>query len=104
VARPSTDSASSQAVRLYGAYPNPFLGTTTVSFAAAPGANVSLRVYDIRGRLVSTLLNGVSTREGAQTVNWDGRDREGRDAASGLYFLRLESGAFAETHRVVHLK
>jgi flagellar hook assembly protein FlgD len=89
---------------LYGTRPNPFRGMTTVSFAAAVGKAVTLRIYDIRGRLVATLLDRESVKSGAQTVDWDGKDMEGRSAAPGLYFLRLESGGFAETHRVVHLR
>jgi hypothetical protein len=61
-------------------------------------------VYDVRGRLVSTLLDAEQMEPGEQTVTWNGKDGAGADAAPGLYFLRLESGPFAQTHRLVHLR
>jgi hypothetical protein len=89
---------------LLGARPNPFRASTTIRFALATGGRVSLKVFDIRGRLVSTLLDGESIGTGEQAVDWNGKDAQGRDAAPGLYFARLESGALAKTHRLIHLK
>jgi len=83
--------------------PNPFAGSVAVSFAAAPGRRASLDVYDIRGRLVATLFDA-DAPSAEVTLEWNGKDLAGRDAAPGLYFLRLRSGDLADTRRVVRLK
>lgn len=84
--------------------PNPFNPCTTISFAAPAGAPVSLRVYDLAGRRVTTLLDGVTLPEGLQTATWDGRDDAGRPAVAGAYLLRLESGGRVEVRKALLLK
>lgn len=104
VAKPTESSPS---LLLLEACPNPFRGSTAIRFAVATEQAVSLRMYDIRGRLVADLLGGLGAEAmepGEQTLKWNGKDRNGADVAPGLYFLRLESGATAETRRLVHLK
>ena len=101
VAKPA---AASPGLMLYEARPNPFRGVTTIRFAVATSRAVSLKVYDVRGRLVSTLLDAELAEPGEQTLQWNGKDGAGTDAAPGLYFLRLESGPFAQTQRLVHLR
>jgi len=78
--------------RLYASYPNPFNPTTLIRCEFARQERVSLRVYDISGRLVTTLLDEVSG-PGALELVWDGCDAGGRQAAAGLYFSRLETAA-----------
>ncbi|MBE0564426.1 MAG: hypothetical protein IH621_00585, partial [Krumholzibacteria bacterium] len=72
-----------------GAVPNPFNPATELRFELPTEARVSLRVYDVAGRLVRTLTAG-RLPAGPHAVRWDGRDDRGRGAASGTYVARLE--------------
>ena len=91
-------------------YPNPFNPTTTIQFSIPPGVETlhvgdpaaggatSLRVYDMLGREVATLVNEVK-QPGTYTVKWDGSH-----VASGVYVCRLSSGNFSQSRRLLLLK
>ncbi len=83
--------------------PNPFNPRTRVSFELENDADVSLRVYSLDGRLVDTIHRGW-IKAGEQSFTWDGRDRLGREVASGSYFLRLNGPGIRATGRAVLLK
>jgi len=87
--------------RLLGAVPNPFNPQTTISFDLPHQANVSLRIYDLTGRLVRTLLSNKVAGSGRNNVVWQGRDEAGRQVSSGVYFCRLEAGRYSESMRMV---
>ncbi|MFO7609512.1 MAG: S8 family serine peptidase, partial [Candidatus Krumholzibacteriia bacterium] len=72
-------------------FPNPFNPRTVLRFAARGGVPAELAVYDVRGRRVRTLVQGVLD-PGPQEVAWDGRDERGRGVPSGQYFARLQEG------------
>jgi subtilisin family serine protease len=84
-------------------HPNPFARGTSISFALARRGHVLLDVYDISGRHVRTLSQGV-LGEGAYTVPWDGRDAGGEEVAGGIYFYRLQAGGIDETRKMVVLR
>jgi hypothetical protein len=85
-------------------YPNPFNPTTTIVYKVpSGGALVTVRVYDVEGRLVRTLVDRY-VGGGTHTVDWNGRDRKGNAVASGVYFYRMKTTAFAETRKMVLLK
>jgi 1,4-alpha-glucan branching enzyme len=84
-------------------YPNPFNPMTTIRFSLARTRNATLRVYDVSGRLVRTLVDDVYPR-GRHEVRWDGRNNRGQGVASGVYFYRLVVREFAETRRMVLIK
>jgi subtilisin-like proprotein convertase family protein len=88
---------------LKGAVPNPFNPTTGVSYGLASRGHVSLRVYDVSGRLVRTLVDRVETA-GYHTSVWDGRDDRGVEVASGVYFCRMEAATFEGSTKLVLLK
>jgi subtilisin-like proprotein convertase family protein len=69
-------------------YPNPFNPMTTIAFALPKTTQVQLRVYDLSGKLVTTLAEETLSA-GQHEVIWTGRDDTGRQAASGMYFYRL---------------
>lgn len=76
-------------------YPNPFQANTTIRFmvsTAQSGRSVSLAVYDLQGRRVAELVNGVLA-PGPHTLTWDGRGVDGRPVGSGVYFYRLQQGS-----------
>ncbi len=83
-------------------YPNPFNPSTQITYSLAKAGNVSLKVYDVIGREVATLVNG---QQGAGTYSVTfGAGNGGRSLASGVYFYRLESGSFTATHKMMLLK
>ncbi len=71
--------------------PNPFNPATVISFRVpAPGRRVTLRIFDVRGRVVKTLLQDEMVA-GERAVTWTGQDDRGRPVASGTFFYRLET-------------
>jgi hypothetical protein len=84
-------------------FPNPFNPATRISFGLGAASPVRLRVYDAAGRLVRALVDEARPA-GHYTEIWDGRDSRGAVVASGIYFYRLEAGAFAETRKMVLLR
>ncbi len=95
-------SASSGAV-LHAASPNPFNPKTHISFTLAAEAEISLRVFDLRGRLVRTLAQG-RRAAGTHTLSFDGRDERGGALASGVYTVRMVSEGVEQTARLLMLK
>jgi hypothetical protein len=85
------------------ASPNPFTGTTTLALALPEPSPVTLSVYDIAGRLVRRLDHGL-LGAGTHLLRWDGRDEGGRQAASGVYFLRIGAGDRTEDRKAVLLR
>jgi alkaline phosphatase len=76
------------AFALHGNYPNPFNPSTTIKYDLPRTTQVALRVYDLHGRLVRTLVDGVHSAGGHEVV-WDGRSEAGRPMASGIYYCQL---------------
>jgi hypothetical protein len=85
------------------AAPNPFNPSTTISYRVPAAGRVSIRVYDVHGREVATLLDDEATA-GAHTVAWTGRDHAGNEAGSGVYFARIVHAGAARTYKLVLLK
>ncbi|MCA9753442.1 MAG: VCBS repeat-containing protein, partial [Gemmatimonadetes bacterium] len=83
--------------------PNPFPGGTSIEFAVPKTQHVTLRVYNVEGRLVRTLVDE-SVQAGRGRVNWDGRDAQGRALSSGVYFYRLDNGETSVTRKSVLLR
>lgn len=90
-------------VRLLAAAPNPFNPRTTIRFELPAAGTVRLAVHGLDGRLVATLVSG-ELPAGEHEAVWDGRDRAGRPAASGVYICRLEAGGVVRAQRVALLK
>jgi len=89
---------------LYQNVPNPFNPVTTIRYdVPAGGGDVSLRVYDVGGRLVRTLVSGRQTA-GEKAVTWDGLNEAGGPVATGVYFCRLIAGDFNEVRKMTILK
>ena len=91
-------------VVLLEASPNPFNPRTTITFEMATREVVRLLIFDIRGRLVTTLLDSVLRPAGRTEIEWSGRDDNGKQVASGAYFYRLEAGEYSETKGMVLIK
>jgi hypothetical protein len=79
-------------------YPNPFNPSTTISYDLSANNFVTLKVYDILGKEVATLVNGFQTRKRHEvTFN-------GAGLASGVYFYRLQTALFSEVKKMVLVK
>ena len=86
-------------------YPNPFNPATTIEFGvAAPDTRVSLKIYDLTGRLVKTLMNEEVVNSGYYRVTWNGTTDKGDPAAAGIYLCRMAAGGFAQTRRMMLVK
>ena len=72
------------------------------TFGSRPSSLVSLRIYNIQGQEVRTLVNDAK-EPGSYTVTWSGEDNSGEIVASGIYFYRLEVGASRETKKMIYL-
>jgi hypothetical protein len=84
----SSGASGSAGARIAGIGPNPFSLETRVQLRST-GGPIRLTVHDTAGRLVRTLVDGAEPA-GTQEVSWDGRDDQGREVGSGIYFLRLD--------------
>lgn len=84
-------------------YPNPFNPVTTIRFNLQRKVHVKLCVYNVKGELVSTIVDQHMT-EGRKEVNWTARDNRGRPVSSGIYFYHLVAGDFVQTRKMVLLR
>ncbi len=86
-------------------YPNPFNPSTTISFVIGDGRPrlVTIKIYDVLGRLVRTLLEDVRTPGSFQIV-WDATDDSGRPVASGTYILHMIAGSYVSAHTMTLLR
>jgi hypothetical protein len=98
-----TPETVTTAVALGPNHPNPFNPQTTITFALPAPGRVSLQVFDVAGRHVTTLVDEVLAN-GPHAVVWDGRDGAGRPAASGAYHYRLIAGGQVQTRSMLLLK
>jgi len=91
------------AYRLHPNAPNPFNPSTRISFEIPRAERLSVTVYDTRGRAVAVLADGAYPA-GRFDLVWDGTDRSGREAPSGIYLARMTAGSFSEARRLVLLR
>jgi flagellar hook assembly protein FlgD len=92
-----------ESFRLYQNYPNPFNPSTVINFSIANRGNVRLEVFDVLGRLVTTIVNQ-EMGAGSYRVVWEGSDRNGAKVSSGIYFYRIRSGSFTASKKMLMLK
>ena len=88
---------------LHQNYPNPFNPTTTISYSLNRTTNVSLMIFDLTGKEVTTL---VKARQAASrySVNWDGRDSQGKLVPTGIYIYRIVTDDFAQSKKMVFVQ
>ena len=73
---------------LFTVTPNPFTGSAQIKYMVFDDAHITLTVYDVAGRNIKTLIDGV-LQNGIHTVDWDGTDDTGTNLSAGVYFLEL---------------
>ncbi len=84
-------------------FPNPFNPTTTIGYTLPEDGIVTVKVYDILGRHVTTLIDG-QRAAGNYSVMWNATDLDGRAVSAGVYFYTIKSGSFSDTKRMRLLK
>ena len=97
------DNTVPQVYSLAQNYPNPFNPTTTINYTIPKEGNVKIEVYDITGKLVTTLVNS-SMSSGKYSVTWDGRNSSGQNVGSGIYLYRIQASDFVAVKKMVMLK
>jgi hypothetical protein len=94
------DPAGEPVLRVDTLAPNPFTAATALTYSLPSALPVRITVYDVRGRRVRLLADGVEAA-GAHRAEWDGTADEGGRVAAGLYLLRVETGRRSLTRKVV---
>ena len=84
---------------LNSSYPNPFNPTTTINYDLAANGHVSVVVYDVNGREIATLFNGVQEAGRDNKITWNASNQ-----ASGAYFLRMTAGNYTDTQKLMLVK
>ncbi len=84
-------------------YPNPFNPTTTIRYAITEPTHVSLKIYNILGQEVRTLVEDVEPA-GFKSIVWDGKTNEGLSTSSGVYIYRLQAGHYSMARKMVLVK
>jgi len=84
-------------------YPNPFNPSTEIVFQIAEPSMISLRIFDILGREVKTLLNE-EKQNGRYSIRWNGDNNFNEPVSSGIYFYKLDAGSFTSTKKMMLLR
>jgi hypothetical protein len=100
---PAAAPVAGPGMRLEAPYPSPTRGAALVLVRLPAPARVRADLYDVKGRLVAALHDGPAAA-GTFAVHWNGADRNGEPAASGVYFVKVRAPGFEESARVVKVK
>jgi acid phosphatase type 7 len=84
-------------------YPNPFNPSTRILFTVPQSGYVSIKIYDMLGRTVATLVDNV-VGYGIHTIDWSAKDAKGNDLASGIYIARIQSGQSVRNTKMILLR
>ena len=89
--------------QLHAAYPNPFNPVTAIPYEAPIGGQLTIGIYDLRGKLVKTLINDKQSVSPG-IVYWNGKSDNEKPLPSGVYFYRLSAANYTATRKIVLLK
>ena len=84
--------------------PNPFNPTTTIKYQVKESGLVRLRIYNVAGQLVKTLVDGHRNSGQLYEATWNGLNNSGQPVASGVYFYKLIATNFTQTKKMILLK
>ena len=84
-------------------YPNPFNPETEIPFQLPKESHVVLKIFNIRGQLVRTLIQA-DYAPGFHSIRWDGKDNNGMTVSSGLYIYRFQAGDFVQVKKMSLLR
>jgi len=88
---------------LGNAYPNPFNPTTTIDFGITEAQNVRIKIYNLRGQEICTLVNKMMPA-GTFSLVWDGRDDNNHSVSSGVYFFRMDTDKHTQIKKAILMK
>lgn len=88
---------------LDGNYPNPFNGSTKITYSIAKPGHVRVQIFNIHGQLVKTVVDQYKL-PGKHAFEWNGTNQKGAAVASGSYFYRLTTGDYSQTRRMILVK
>ncbi len=88
---------------LHSAYPNPFNPSTTISFDLASPSDVKIDIFNVKGQLVKNLVHK-AYQTGSHTIFWDGRDHDGNNCGTGVYFYKMTAGMTTQTKKMMLMK
>ncbi|MFC1555919.1 PQQ-binding-like beta-propeller repeat protein [candidate division KSB1 bacterium] len=89
--------------RLFSNFPNPFNPSTTIQYSLPRTTIVTVKVYDILGREVETLLSQ-QMPAGSHSIVWDGTDYSGNQVSTGIYIYRIQAGEYTAARKMILLK
>jgi len=84
-------------------YPNPFSRQLVIRYDIPKASNVSLRIYDVSGRVVRTLVNGKKAAD-YHSTKWDAKGDGGKSVGYGVYFLRMDAGSYTKTQKLLYVR
>lgn len=84
-------------------WPNPFTANCNITFSNAAKGAVELEIFNLRGQKVRGIASG-NFAKGNHDLVWNGTDDSGQEVASGVYYLRLQAGDFAQTQKITFIK
>jgi hypothetical protein len=96
-------SLSPQRLEVNQNYPNPFNPATTISFNLPTSSKVTLKVYNLLGQEVRTLVD-YNMEAGSHSISWDGRDNAGDPVSSGVYLYSLHTGEFNVVKKMIYIR
>jgi hypothetical protein len=88
---------------LYPNYPNPFNPETEIEYSLVKDGRVNLEIYNVLGQRVKTLVDEYQTT-GDRLIHWDGKDENGNEVASGIYFYKIQVGDLVQTKKMILLR
>lgn len=92
-----------ESFHLYQNFPNPFNPRTAIQYDLPVESHVKLTVYNTLGKKVKTLIDE-NQSAGSHSAVWDGTNAKGGIIASGVYFYKIEAGAFIRTREMIFMK
>jgi hypothetical protein len=97
------EDATPRSAKLYPSFPDPFRGSTIVQFHLPEQQRVSIALYDVQGRVVRTLVDGIA-EPGMHQMRWEGKSGNDTEVAPGIYFIHMEAGSYRATKKVALLR
>ncbi len=97
------DSETPYKYELMNNYPNPFNGTTTLSYTLQNPGHVNITLYNMMGQKVATLVDGYQIAQ-QNAIKWNGTNDFGEPVSSGIYFARMQTGDYTQTIKMAFVE
>ncbi|MBN1481344.1 T9SS C-terminal target domain-containing protein [candidate division KSB1 bacterium] len=81
-------------------YPNPFNASTTISYHLPVDSHINVSIYNVLGEHISTLVNR-KCKQGNHSITWDGKNHNGKDVSSGVYFCKMQAADFSKAIKII---